>query len=108
VSKALKDHFKFLRSECCHFLTLSSYSDTNQGKKEVQCGTAVPVDQDDGKKISPSGVVKGFKEYCTSSEMDEKEAEEEVGSVGNECNSVNSKCGTEDGNHRDRGRKQEW
>lgn len=50
-------------------------------------------------------VVKGFKECCTYSEMDEKEVEKEVGSVGNECNSVNSKCGTEDRNHRNRGKK---
>jgi hypothetical protein len=40
--------------------------------------------------------------------MDRKEVEEEAGSAGNECESVNSKCETEDRNQRDRGRKQEW
>jgi hypothetical protein len=52
-------------------------------------------------QISPAGIVIGFKECCTSHEMDGREGEEEVGRVGSECKSVKRKCETEDGNHRD-------
>jgi uncharacterized protein involved in high-affinity Fe2+ transport len=49
-SNALKDHFKFLSSELLPPSNTISYSVTNQGKREAQYRTAVPMDQDDGRQ----------------------------------------------------------